>query len=429
MIDKGDDPENAFITLRSDGNDKWIMGTWSSNNDFMIKNWALGSSDKSFYINSSNSDIGIGTLPSYKLDIHSQFHDGIRVKTDARAWLVIDKGTTADDAFITLRTGGSDKWIVGSWNSDDNFMIRNWEYGGSSDNTFFIDAASSAIGLNTKTPYSSDMLGMYPDNDYEYGIYYLNDRTTSGTIYGADFVINNSYSGTSTNYGLYSDVEKDGSSNGTIYGLFAYANDDQTGTSSRYIRGVYGSASIESTSGTSYGYGLYGTVSGNADHGYGVYYSGGLGGSGTKNAVVRTDDGPKELYCLETPGNWFEDVGGATVKNGKSEVKIAADFLQTVSINSNYPMRVFITPNADMGKWWVEKNETSFTLFAPDAPDGSTFDFRVMAKRKVMKICDFAKPLLHILTTTFIPTLRMFQRNIVPIGSGWWFPMKEILNG
>jgi len=44
--------------------------------------------------------------------------------------------------------------------------------------------------------------------------------------------------------------------------------------------------------------------------------------------------------------------------------------------------KVFITPNGNMGNWWVEKKDDSFIVHAPDAQNGTEFDFRVVAKRK-----------------------------------------------
>ena len=45
-------------------------------------------------------------------------------------------------------------------------------------------------------------------------------------------------------------------------------------------------------------------------------------------------------------------------------------------------MKVFVTPNARLGEWWVEKGQGSFTLHAPEAADGAEFDYRIVAKRK-----------------------------------------------
>ena len=115
---------------------------------------------------------------------------------------------------------------------------------------------------------------------------------------------------------------------------------------------------------------------------YGVHYSGGLGGSGTKSAIIRTSTGPREVYCQESPEVWFEDFGGGEIHNGRCRVDLPSDFAEIVTVDEDHPMRVFITPCGNMGNWWIEKDEKGFILYAPDAPDGTKFDWRVAAKRK-----------------------------------------------
>ncbi|MBN3036611.1 MAG: hypothetical protein JW861_13575 [Bacteroidales bacterium] len=171
---------------------------------------------------------------------------------------------------------------------------------------------------------------------------------------------------------------------GSHYGVKGDAS--YQGVGERY--GVYGSAA----NGEGGNYGVYGYaggfqgaqygVYGKASSGWGVYFSGGLAGSGSKSAVVKTEDGPKAVYCQESPENWFEDFGSATIINGMARIALAGDFLQTVTINNEHPAKVFITPNARLGDWWVEKGDTHFILYSPEAKDGSAFDYRIVAKRK-----------------------------------------------
>jgi len=167
-----------------------------------------------------------------------------------------------------------------------------------------------------------------------------------------------------------------------VYGYSHWSGNDE-----RY--GVYGTAG----SGADANYGVYGyggVSPGNANYGVygesydgtGVYYSNGLAGTGTKSAVVKTEEGPRLVYCQESPENWFEDFGSSIINNGEAIVYIASDFLQTVTINSDHQFKVFITPNAKIGEWWVEKKDNYFILYAPDAMDGAAFDYRLVAKRK-----------------------------------------------
>ncbi len=169
---------------------------------------------------------------------------------------------------------------------------------------------------------------------------------------------------------------------------------DGSGIALRGLGGYIGVSGLSFISGTSNCYGVRGRA-GNPDGvsygvygmniagmGYGVYSSGDFGSSGSKSAIVRTDEGPKELYCQESPENWFEDFGTASIQDGKGHVSLRDDFIMTVTIDDEYPMKVFITPKARIGEWWVEDGISSFTLYAPDAEDGATFDYRVVAKRR-----------------------------------------------
>jgi hypothetical protein len=164
---------------------------------------------------------------------------------------------------------------------------------------------------------------------------------------------------------------------GGFVGVRGYLS--QTGQHFKNYYGVSGFAGLSGSDGMACG--VYGCGSGGVSH-YGVYYSGGLGGSGSKSAIVRTEEGPKAVYCQESPENWFEDFGSGQIHGGRAEIRLAHDFRQTVTVSGTHPMKVFITPNERVGEWWVEKGTTGFTLMAPEAPDGAKFDYRVVAKRQ-----------------------------------------------
>ena len=185
---------------------------------------------------------------------------------------------------------------------------------------------------------SSTSYGMIGTQNY--GAYIRGDNTAA-----AYFI---SYNGTSDTLPEWAELADD-----VWEGVDAWSNDDD---------GVQGTTTNDSY--------------------YGVRYSGGLGGSGTKSAIVRTSTGPREVYCQESPEVWFEDFGGGEIHDGKCRVDLPSDFAEIVTVDEDHPMRVFITPCGNMGNWWIEKDDKGFTLYAPDAPDGTQFDWRVAAKRK-----------------------------------------------
>ncbi|NSW46624.1 MAG: hypothetical protein HPY79_12515, partial [Bacteroidales bacterium] len=130
-------------------------------------------------------------------------------------------------------------------------------------------------------------------------------------------------------------------------------------------------------------YGVYAynptTTSGNA-----VYYSGGLAGSGTKSCVMRTSQGPKALYCLESPENYFEDYGTARLVNGRARIDIDPLFLETITINNDNPYKVFIQMIDEIpNNVHIVKHDHYFEVVENNnGTSNAEFDWRLLAKRK-----------------------------------------------
>ncbi|MBN1424911.1 hypothetical protein JXA88_10175 [Candidatus Fermentibacteria bacterium] len=145
-------------------------------------------------------------------------------------------------------------------------------------------------------------------------------------------------------------------------------------------RGVQGYGG--STSGTAYGlYGIAGFPSGSSR--VGVYYSGGLAGTGTKSCVVKTSKGPTMYYCQESPECWFEDFGDGRLSIGRAHIELDPVFLETVTISEVHPMRVFVELGGDCEGVYVERRLTGFDVKElrggrSDVP----FTYRVVAKRR-----------------------------------------------
>ena len=104
--------------------------------------------------------------------------------------------------------------------------------------------------------------------------------------------------------------------------------------------------------------------------------------SGTKSAVVETEAGRRRLFAMESPEVWFEDIGGGRLVAGRARIDMDPVFLETVTIDAEHPMHVFITPTARLDSWWVEPRDDHFVLHAADGSSDATFDWRVVAKRK-----------------------------------------------
>jgi hypothetical protein len=111
--------------------------------------------------------------------------------------------------------------------------------------------------------------------------------------------------------------------------------------------------------------------------------SGDLQCSGTKSAVVNVPDHRKvALYAQESPQNWFEDFGSATLVAGSAVVSLDPGYLQTVNTEMEY--HVFLTPDGDCrGLYVAQKTPTSFEV--RELGGGSShvpFDYRIVALRR-----------------------------------------------
>ena len=106
--------------------------------------------------------------------------------------------------------------------------------------------------------------------------------------------------------------------------------------------------------------------------------------SGTKSASVPLDNGEKRLvYCQESTEIWFEDFGSGQLVNGHARIDLDPMFLETVTINEQHPMKVFITLNGECFGVWVQKGNDHFYVHElANGLSNAEFDFRVVAKRE-----------------------------------------------
>ncbi|MBN2543790.1 hypothetical protein JXI42_13095 [bacterium] len=379
--------------IKFDSYTQWYMGIRNEGShdetDFFISHTEV--EDGTFQVE-YDGDIGIGTtVPAHKLDVNG----------DARTRNLYPYGDAAYDFGST-----SNRWDEGFFDgplyvtdySSQGVKITNnevYQYYDGQD--LIVGAGKDLIFSSWISGWSENMrilengnvgIGI-PDPDYQLHSVINDDSESSGAIVGQNLSTEES-SGQAEGklgtlyYGVYAENEitwddrTEAQLAGGINGVYGYKNDNDNNA---IMRGVFGQA-IGTWAANDECYGVYGSASGGDAANFGVYYSGGLGGSGSKLAIVRTEEGPRGVYCQESPENWFEDFGSAVIENGSSIVRIKKDYLQTVTIDHEHPMKVFITPNQRIGEWWVEKDEAHFILHAPDAPDGAEFDYRVAAKRR-----------------------------------------------
>jgi hypothetical protein len=215
------------------------------------------------------------------------------------------------------------------------------------------------------------VLGTTNTTDYP-GVYGFTNASGPG-VFGVC-----SYAGSAA-YGVRGELGDVGAYDySAVYGLDP-VYDDWYGYGGRFYggyRGVYGYTAYDGSYGV-YGYEPLG------GSGFAVYGSGDMGCSGAKPAVVRTSKGPTELYAMESPELWFEDFGSGQLSGGRTHIELDPLFLETVVIDYEYPIKVFITLTDECSGVYVKKGMTGFDVIELNSGSSSaTFDYRVIAKRK-----------------------------------------------
>lgn len=106
---------------------------------------------------------------------------------------------------------------------------------------------------------------------------------------------------------------------------------------------------------------------------------GNLGVTGSKNAIVKTSQGPTAINAYETAEYYFGDIGeGTTDKKCVAQVTIDPLFLETV--NTSVPYQVFVS-SYDNATVWVESRTANIFVVRSSKPNVS-FCWELKAKRK-----------------------------------------------
>ena len=156
--------------------------------------------------------------------------------------------------------------------------------------------------------------------------------------------------------------------------------------------GVFGKA--WSTTGQNIG--VYGETA--SSDGYGVYYYGGFGGIGKMTSIVLTSKGPTGLCVHTTAGDWVEDFGEGRLTDGRCRIELDPLFLETITIDENHPLKVFVQLHDEGSHGVAVKNGArGFDVIELESgKSNGTFDFRVVAKRKGFEekrldVCEVAR--------------------------------------
>ncbi len=262
----------------------------------------------------------------------------------------------------------------------------------------------------TATPYAGDMVGAVANAVLTFAVNGYSGQNGSG-VWGETLAASTSnfssvqgvYAGSGAGAGVLGNYNGTGVGN-TRAGVVGVLTNVATGGA-----GVYGNNSAASGNqhmgvlgtynGTAYGIGAYGIgfggglITGNNDIGvvgwrannanYSGYFNGNhVIANGTKSGSVPTTKGNQLLYVTETPEVWFEDIGSGTLKNGSTVIELDPLFLETVVIDDQHPMHVFVQMEGESQEVYVIKGKTNFTVKERNSgTSNADFSYRIMAKR------------------------------------------------
>ncbi len=299
-----------------------------------------------------------------------------------------------------------------SWGDDDFYVVGGgspWRRNGTS---IYYTAGNVGIGTdnpghslhidsNTSEPMYATSAGTgatvisgisYAASGPGWGVFgrsYSADSASAYGVYGSATGLGSGVRGsndTNTGYGVKGDNSAAGGIG--IYGLSSATSGNGCGVfgESKSLLNYIPNAGVHGKSAGGAGvYGEGGNIGcGVYGQGYiGVYCDGPFIATGTKNAIVPTSQGQRNLYCQESPEVWFEDFGEGQLADGRARINLDQLFLETVTINDKNPLKVFIQLNDDCNGVYVQRQATGFEVKELRAgTSNARFTYLVVAKRK-----------------------------------------------
>lgn len=259
--------------------------------------------------------------------------------------------------------------------------------------TYGIRSTVNADAARSGSSYAGYFDNHVPSGTNAYALYgYAYDLASSASSFGVDGLTEPS--GTGSSAGGY--FKSDSTGTGTSYGCRGVANArgsasayGVTGVGSNQSSGaVYGGYFSAGSFGTGSKYGIYSTAPTSGYTGYfsgNVYVSGNFAVSGTKSAAVEVAPEQYRLvYSQESPECWFEDFGRGQLSGGRTHIELDPLFLQTVTIDENHPMNVFVQLNDPRcAGTAVICGTTGFDVVElMNGAGDASFTYRVVAKRR-----------------------------------------------
>lgn len=243
---------------------------------------------------------------------------------------------------------------------------------------------AGTVGIGTTAPTSK--LHVIADGDNIPVIFGINTNNTGGT----------------TSYGVRGECAAIGLGSAGIIGVSTNAGQNEIGVAGDYSlwgASVFGLAWASSytdmptsrdmgvfgTCNFSTGTGVYARDMNGAAGSYAFYGTGKFAVTGAKAASVPTTKGNQLLYCTESPEMWFEDLGGGQLSNGQTHISLDELYFETVMINSEHPMHVFLQEQGESNGLIVILDADNKGFIVKEKNNGSSnirFSYRIMAKRR-----------------------------------------------
>lgn len=264
----------------------------------------------------------------------------------------------------------------------------------------------------TASPYLGDLFATVSTAALTFGVNGYTNQNGSGvwgeTLSGASnfSAVQGVYSGTGVGSGAFGNYNGTNTAT-TRAGVTGY-NATAPGNGGAGVYGYYGGGNTATNQhmgvlggyiSSTYGIGVYGIgfgggiITGSVDAAivgwrqnnanYSGYFNGNhVIANGTKSASVGTSKGNQLLYVTETPGVWFEDIGRGRLVNGTVEIKLDPLFLETVAIDDQHPMSVFLQEEGDSNGLYVIPGKDGFVVKEKNGGTSNiAFSYRIMAKR------------------------------------------------
>jgi hypothetical protein len=430
--------ENTFLgwssgsNISSGSNNTMLgnaTGAWPTNTNSTAIGWRAYASQSNSMVLGSVAGVN-GASSSVNVGIGNNApQDRLHVTGSIR----MEDGNQATNRVMVSNAGGTASWqaltpaITNAWSLSGNtgtgaeYLGTNnaqpLRFASSGIERMRISPAGDIIAGGTATPFGFDLFSAvssggltYPMNGYAYstgsGVYGDTRPGHSGTGAGVEGVSFSNGFGIDYSPGVRG-VFAGNTTNNIAAGVLGVnlaptslpfggtgvhgANNSTFGTGRLGVLGTHNP--------TAWGVGVYGIgfgggiIVGNFDIGvcgavsasfaYAGYFNGNQAATGTKSASVPTRQGNQLIYCMESPEIWFEDVGGGQLTAGQAEIALDQLFLETVQIDEQHPLRVFVQLEGDCQGVFINKDTDSFTVRELQGGTSNTaFSYRVMAKRK-----------------------------------------------